>query len=159
MKKFSYSMVKRFLCIAPLAVVLLLCGHQGALGQDNTSAKKKATEDQSGPKIAFDDPIYDFGSAQQGDKVIRYYSFKNVGDKPLVLFKVKTTCGCTASQWPRRAIPPGKEASVKVIFRTAGKMGFQDKAIKVLSNSVENSMYVLRLKGEVKKQPTLAKKG
>ena len=52
--------------------------------------------------------------------------------------RIRTTCGCTAPEWPREPIAPGKTAKIKVVFNSAGKMGMQNKVITVMSNAVNN---------------------
>jgi hypothetical protein len=38
------------------------------------------------PKIQFAEELFDFGPLQQGEKVVRLFTFSNVGDAPLQLF-------------------------------------------------------------------------
>ena len=88
-----------------------------------------------GPAITFEEVVFDFGDIHQGDKVEHVFSFDNSGDTPLVITNVQTTCGCTATDWPRDPILPGASASIKVNFNSAGKMGRQNKIITVISNA------------------------
>ena len=39
-------------------------------------------------------------------KVEHVFEFENVGNEPLILSDVRTTCGCTAPEWPREPIAP-----------------------------------------------------
>ena len=88
-----------------------------------------------GPAITFEEVAFDFGDIHQGDKVEHVFSFDNSGDAPLIITNVQTTCGCTATDWPRDPILPGASASIKVNFNSAGKMGRQNKIITVISNA------------------------
>ena len=92
----------------------------------------------TGPKISFSETSFDFGDIVVGDKVEHIFEFENIGTEVLILADVKTTCGCTAPEWPREPIAPGKTASVKVIFNSVGKMGIQNKVITVMSNAVNS---------------------
>ena len=89
----------------------------------------------SGPEITFFEESYDFGDIVQGDKVEHTFEFENTGNEPLILSNVLTTCGCTATNWPRDPIAPGKQSEITVSFNSTGKMGRQNKVVTVLSNA------------------------
>ncbi len=97
---------------------------------------QKAKEIVDGPQITFAEASHDFGDITQGTKVEHVFKFENSGTEPLILSNVLTTCGCTASSWPREPIAPGKEGEITVTFNSAGKMGKQNKIITVVSNGV-----------------------
>lgn len=101
-------------------------------------ASAQEEEPMTGPKIVFTEKSYNFGDITQGEKVEHVFEFENTGNEPLILSDVRTTCGCTAPEWPREPIAPGKTAKVKVVFNSAGKMGMQNKVITVMSNAVNN---------------------
>ena len=103
------------------------------------SAQEQAAEEpMTGPKISFEEKSYNFGDITQGDRVTYVFEFENIGNEPLILSDVRTTCGCTAPEWPRDPVAPGAKASLKVVFNSAGKMGMQNKVITVMSNAVNN---------------------
>ena len=95
-------------------------------------------EPMTGPKISFMEKSFDFGEITQGEKVEHVFEFENVGNEPLIISDVRTTCGCTASEWPREPLTPGQKAEIKVVFNSAGKNGMQNKVITVMSNAVNN---------------------
>lgn len=103
-----------------------------------------AEEKVAGPEIVFAEASHDFGDIKQGDKVEHVFTFKNTGTEPLILSNVLTTCGCTAPDWPRDPIAPGKEATISVRFNSAGKMGRQNKVITIISNAT-NSQERIRI--------------
>jgi hypothetical protein len=88
----------------------------------------------SGAKITFDEKSHDFGDINQGDKVEYSFKFKNTGTEPLVISNVQTTCGCTATNWTKEPVAPGKTGEVAASFNSAGKMGQQNKVISVYYN-------------------------
>lgn len=100
--------------------------------------EQEEAEPQSGARIVFVDDSFDFGDITQGAKVDHTFEFENSGDQPLILSNVLTTCGCTASDWPREPIAPGELASIKVTFNSAGKIGVQNKIITIVSNAINN---------------------
>ncbi len=96
-------------------------------------AKVEVTD---GPKIVFAEDTHDFGDIEQGTKVSHVFDFENSGTQPLILSNVLTTCGCTATDWPREPVAPGDGGKIEVSFNSAGKMGKQNKVITVVSNAV-----------------------
>lgn len=112
---------------------------------------QKPAEDkvaQNGPKITFQEAEYNFGDIHQGDKAEHVFAFENSGNEALILSNVNTTCGCTATNWPRDPIAPGGTGEIKVVFNSAGKMGTQTKVVTVFSNAV-NSQEKVRMVGNV----------
>jgi hypothetical protein len=89
-----------------------------------------------GPAITFEETSFDFGDIYQDDKVEHVFAFENTGNAPLIITNVQTTCGCTASEWPREPIMPGQTANIKVNFDSKGKFGRQNKVISIISNAV-----------------------
>lgn len=114
---------------------------------------QEETEPISGAKISFTENSFDFGDIVMGDKVEHVFEFENVGNEPLILSDVRTTCGCTAPEWPREPINPGTAASIKVVFNSAGKMGIQNKVITVMSNAVNNPARVKIVTNVLKEKP------
>ncbi|HNP19926.1 MAG TPA: DUF1573 domain-containing protein [Fulvivirga sp.] len=94
-----------------------------------------ASESTSGPSMAFSESQFDFGDIHQGDKVEHVFKFENVGNEPLIITNVQTTCGCTAPVWPRDPIAPGQTSEIKVVFNSTGKMGRQHKVVTIVSNA------------------------
>ncbi|MEQ8241532.1 MAG: DUF1573 domain-containing protein [Cyclobacteriaceae bacterium] len=99
---------------------------------------ENATELVTGPKIAFSETTYEFGDITQGDRVEHVFEFTNSGTAPLVLASVRTTCGCTATDWKKDPIAPGEKSSITVKFNSAGKIGVQNKVVTIMSNAVNN---------------------
>lgn len=110
-------------------------------------------EPVSGPQIAFSEKTFDFGDIVQGDKVEHVFEFENTGNEALMLTDVRTTCGCTAPEWPREPVAPGTTASVKVVFNSAGKIGIQNKVITVLSNAVNSPARVKIVTNVLREKP------
>jgi len=101
---------------------------------------------QTGAVIQFDAEEFNFGKVNQGEIVRHTFKFKNTGDTDLTLTDVKTSCGCTASQWKKSATKSGESGEIEVSFNSAGKMGPQKKSITVTSNA---GMKILYITGDV----------
>jgi hypothetical protein len=112
------------------------------------SAYTQQLEPKDGPIITFTEKAFDFGDITQGETVEHVFVFKNTGKKPLILTNVQTTCGCTAPQWPKEPIAPGKTGEIKVRFNSTGKIGLQNKPVTILSNA-QNDREVITIKTNV----------
>ena len=74
-------------------------------------------------QITFEKTVHDFGVFDEG-KIVEYtFKFKNTGDKPVWLTRVKPSCGCTTPQWTRDTIPPGGSGSILVKYNSQGRPG------------------------------------
>ena len=76
------------------------------------------------------------------------FTLRNKGDRPLIIYDVVTSCGCTAAKFEKAPIKPGKETAITVTY-TADEAGVFNKSITVYANT-DDSPIKLRIKGEVK---------
>ncbi len=70
------------------------------------------------------------------DKGMKTYTFEleNTGNDPLVISRVKSTCGCTVAEWTKAPIPPGEKGKVKVQFDPKKFSGYFSKRVSVYTN-------------------------
>ncbi len=127
------------------AMVFASCDTKKADQQAMMAASKDSTT------VQLIDSFYNFGTIAEGEKVIHNFSFKNTGNKPLVVSNAQATCGCTVPEKPERPIAPGETGIIKVVFDSHNKEGHQEKGIRVSAN-VKPFFGSLRLMGEVKKK-------
>ncbi len=104
-----------------------------------------------GAIIKFDKNVHDYGTIYQNADGKSEFSFSNVGDEPLVLSSVRSSCGCTIPQWPKEPILPGQSGVIVVTYDTK-RIGTISKQIVVLSNATE-SQITLNIKGNVLQKP------
>ena len=95
----------------------------------------------------FEEEVIDYGNIAQNDDGVRTFKFTNRGRAPIVISKVKTTCGCTVPTYPKEAILPGETASIDIKYAT-NRVGTFSKTITVMSNADEPQKK-LRIKGNV----------
>lgn len=96
-----------------------------------------AQAQKAGPVMTLQEKSIDFGDLTQGDKVEHTFVFQNTGTTPLIISNVAVTCGCTATQWPKEPIAPGKSSELKISFNSTGKMGKQNSVVRIYSNASE----------------------
>jgi len=95
----------------------------------------------------FDEEVIDYGYIAQNDNGVRTFKFTNRGRAPIVISKVKTTCGCTVPTYPKQAILPGESGTIDIKYAT-NRVGAFSKSITVISNA-DTSQKKLRIKGNV----------
>ena len=105
--------------------------------KSNASATVNANGDEM-PVIEFEETTHDFGRIIQGEKVSYTFKFKNIGKADLLISKVSTSCGCTATDYPKDPVSPGDEGKIVVTFDSHNKKGFQNKTATVLANTEPN---------------------
>ena len=138
--------MKKALRIGSFFLVLALCAAAmaGCSGRKQEQSVAKGT-----PQINFDENFYDFGTIAQGEKVSHTFSFRNIGDGPLQITDVTTSCGCTASKYSTKPVAPGESGTVEVIFDSYGREGKQLKSANVWTNCSDKPVK-LQIFAEVK---------
>ncbi len=76
---------------------------------------------------------YDFGDIPKGKPVTFDFEFRNITDTPLTIDNVRTTCGCTASDWEETPTEPNAIGKINIEFN-AKKGGYFYKKIRVFFN-------------------------
>jgi hypothetical protein len=84
------------------------------------------------PNVVLPEPRYDFGRIGPQDVVERTFILRNNGEAPLTISRAYTTCGCTTAEFSASVIPPGKVATVKVVYDA----GFHDTAGQTVSRGI-----------------------
>lgn len=109
---------------------------------------------QQGPHIAFDKTVHDYGTLKEEDGIAKYnFEFTNTGSAPLIINRVRPTCGCTSSEHTKKPVNPGEKGFVSAEFNPKNRPGPFSKTIRIYSNSADNPSVVLRIKGKVEPKP------
>lgn len=67
--------------------------------------------------VSFDKIVHDFGDILISDGPQSCeFTMKNISDKPVVIHRVITSCGCTEPRWTEAPIMPGETGTVSVEF-------------------------------------------
>lgn len=109
--------------------------------------KSGKTTDKRAAEINFKETNHDFGEIEFGGDATCEFIFKNTGKSPLILDNVKSTCGCTVSEWTREPVPASGNGTIRVIYDTH-RVGAFTKTLIVYSNA-SNSPIRLFIKGKV----------
>lgn len=108
-------------------------------------------KDSLSPKAVFNHFSYQYGEIFQGEKIDHDFIITNAGVNPLIIHKVKSTCGCIKTSLTKTEISKGESAIIHVDFDSFGKEGKDSRSIYVYLNDPEKSTVTLDLNGIVKK--------
>ncbi len=78
---------------------------------------------------------FKFPKTNEGVVLEHVFVVKNTGDAPLKLISYDVECDCTKAFLPEAEIKPGESVEVKVTFDTEGKAYFQDREIRITTNT------------------------
>lgn len=109
-------------------------------------------EQPQGALIEFSQKVIELGELSQDDDVqIVRLSYKNVGDIPLVVTEVRTSCSCTEVNYKRGKVLPG-ESGVLTVTMDPSKApeGSFYRVLQVISTSV-SGIERITLKAEISK--------
>jgi len=107
-----------------------------------------------GPAIKFDELKRDFGNKKVGEVLTHTFRFENAGDEPLVIHRIRTSCGCTAAIPKKKELDPGEKSEIQVKFNTQGYYGEQNKFIYVESNDPSQPTVQLIISASIEVPPS-----
>ena len=126
-----------FLLIVGIVLSTQVFAQQENVGDENPNA----------PKFAFETTVLDYGNIKKGSDGERILNFTNAGKEPLIIYNVRSSCGCTVPEYPKTLIGPGEESQIKVKYNT-NRVGAFHKTITIYSNAI-GANKVLTVKGRV----------
>jgi len=104
------------------------------LAPTSSESTTPAASNQPLTTIALSQSNFDFGNIKKGDKVEHVYEITNTGTNPLVISEVKPGCGCTAPEFTKDPILPGKTGKITLSFDSTNFDGSVQKFADVYAN-------------------------
>ena len=106
------------------------------------SAQEKITDG-----VEIDKFVHNFGDILlENGPVSCTFTIKNTGNKPVVIYNVTSTCGCTGVDWTKEPIRPGKTGTVSAIYSNdEGPYPF-DKSLTMYISDLKKPV-ILKLRG------------
>lgn len=144
-RRIMTKLIRNIIIIQAVLFILAPCAIPQSTPQPAAEPKTNPV-----PVIEFQEVTYDVGDIWEGEKASHTFSFKNTGDAVLLIKKVKTSCGCTATNLSSKEIEPGKTGEIKATFNTRRYHGKQSKTIYVSSNDPHHATVQLKLQTTVK---------
>ena len=116
--------MKRLLCVVAMLGILL-------------STHAVSAEEPQGAVIEFRTKVFDLGTlTQDDDRQMVRVPFTNVGDAPLVVLQVRTSCSCTTVQYERRKIMPSEQGVLNISMDPSkAPTGSFYRVLQVISNA------------------------
>lgn len=105
-----------------------------------------------GPSIALDRKIINLGNILEGNKYDLAVKISNKGTKPLVINKIKSSCGCTTTKLSKESLTPGEEVELKIELDTEGRIGKMTRTISVLSDDPVQPEQIITIVCDVKER-------
>ncbi len=102
---------------------------------------------QNTPKFQFTTEVIDYGEIKKGSDGTRVFQFKNIGNAPLVIENVYSSCGCAVPSWTQTPVAPGGSGEIVVKYNT-DIIGPIRRTISINSNADEPTKAV-KIKGKV----------
>lgn len=109
----------------------------------------------AGPKLVVEGVDFNFGQVYQGTKVEHTFRFRNAGDAPLVVEKVRSSCGCTAALASATTIPAGGSGDIRTTFDSGRFNGPVTKTVYLHVNDPQQPVAEFHLRGTVRPEMTL----
>lgn len=132
--------------ISMLALALGLMSFSAIAPVKSLTSEVKS-EMETASTIVWKAETIDVGQIPQGTPKAIVYEFKNTGKTAVVITNVQGSCGCTATDYTKEPVQPGKTAKVTATYNAANKGGFT-KTVTV-TTTAEATPTVLTLKGSV----------
>ena len=107
------------------------------------------------PKLVVEDADFSFGEVFQGINVEHTFRFRNAGDAPLSVEKVRSSCGCTAALLSATLIPPGGVGEIRTTFDSGRFRGAVVKTVYIYVNDPQQPVAQFHLRGTVKPELVL----
>ena len=167
-------MSKSFIFAVALFSLVVIVGSYFFLagGKQDTSATTSVSynlDDKVRPRVEAKELFKDLGTIKVSEQKSEEFLLKNVGEKPLQLSQISSSCGCTVGQVIIAGkeseefgmhsqsnylaeIAPQKEAKLRVTYRpyVMPVYGPVEREVYVTTNDPENPKLVFRIKAIVK---------
>ena len=104
-------------------------------------------QEKVSPSIEVDKTAHNFGQIiHKSGPVSCSFTFKNTGSKPVAIYNVVSTCGCTNVDWTKEPIMPGKTGKVSVTYSNdEGAYPF-DKTLTTYTSDTQKPI-LLKIRG------------
>ena len=95
----------------------------------------------------FETETIDYGKILQNEDGYREFKFKNIGNAPITISNIKSSCGCSVAEKPSKPIMPGENGSIRVKYDTK-RLGRFSKTFMIRSDAAQK-LKTVRIKGIV----------
>ncbi|NPD47093.1 MULTISPECIES: DUF1573 domain-containing protein [unclassified Lentimicrobium] len=144
---------KLFLSLCLMAFISTTVLSQTAHQVKSSTETSETTESPS--KVKWDSQEYDFGNIPKNIAAEAEFVFTNTSKEPVIISKVKSSCGCTVTGYDKSPVMPGESSTITATYN-AKKLGAFRKSLRVTTNDFKP--YTLIIKGVVEEDQTIGLK-
>ncbi|MDA3883034.1 MAG: DUF1573 domain-containing protein [Bacteroidales bacterium] len=126
--------MKQLFILLSTAFMLHACSSN--TNKKEETQQKTQTSVASKTSISFDEETLDLGTLTSGEVVTNTFTFTNTGDNDLLISSIRTSCGCTSTDYSKEPVKPGEKGYVSITFDTKGRRDKQSKTVTVITNTV-----------------------
>ena len=98
-------------------------------------------------EFKFEKELINYGKIEKNSDGNSVFEFTNVGNAPLIIKEIKTSCDCAVPKKPEKPIMPNEKATITVAYDTSKTGGFS-KEIIIFSNA-KKSVKKIKIKGYI----------
>ena len=106
------------------------------------------------PTISISEEEWDFGKIKEDERPVHIFTIKNTGREELIISRVRSSCGCTATMLSSDNIKPGQSAELQATFNPTGFNGIVKKDIHIESNDPQLPKTKVTIIAEVEPIPS-----
>ncbi|MDE1190736.1 MAG: DUF1573 domain-containing protein [Arachidicoccus sp.] len=126
------------------AFIFLIVGTIATTAQDNNPV----------PGAKFKEVSHAFGNIPQGVPATTVFTYKNIGNTPLVIETATASCGCTTPEYPKTPVLAGKTGEIKVTYNAVATGNFTKMVTVKFANN--QKPVLLKIEGNVVEKKTTA---
>ncbi len=108
-----------------------------------------AAEKAPGPRIEVAEKEYHFGRVSNDRSVEHVFEVRNTGSKPLVISRVRSSCGCTAAMMETSVIKPGESGKLRLNFNARRQKGTVKRSVSLHSNDPDAPIVSIAVIAEI----------
>ncbi|HEY2725908.1 MAG TPA: DUF1573 domain-containing protein [Parafilimonas sp.] len=142
--------MKKFLVLVFLSgIIALSCNSNDTAAKTPAEVEAILNDSSKYTTVEWADTAIDFGTKKMGDIVNITFLCTNTGKKPLYLYDVHPSCGCTLVDYSKAPIAPGQQGKIEAQFDTKkSHPGEVHKTVFVRYN-VSNTSRYLKFSGTI----------
>jgi hypothetical protein len=125
--------------------------------QDTTKIKKEIPKEiikdtiPNAPKMIFlTTKEHFFGEKKKGETLDYTFEIKNIGKKPLQIYRIQTSCHCSTTEWTKTPIEYGQTAKITIHYNTKDEKEGDVRKTFLLMTNASNREEVFYFKGTIK---------
>lgn len=97
-------------------------------------------------KLEWDSTVFDYAAKVTDEAVSAAFHFKVVGEQPVTLSSIRSSCGCTTAKLEKRTYQPGESGVIEAHFDFGSRIGAQEKYISVQTDDPSDAEHNLLIK-------------